>query len=594
MLLIPKAPGPHHRKSGVDLLNPQAFAGRAAGSLFTLAAGLVLVALFLIDVLTPPDFSVTALSIFPVLVVAWLCSARQVLMLTVFAVALHAGLAFHGDLSYSRGSVHILADVSMAIIGRVASVSLASVRDSREQELETLLQVARGLSGTAELQEVLEEVARAGASFVSHGVGGRSRASVFRLRGAEAQVVAENDSAGHRLAGRSFPVSALLAGIIAGGRAQVVRREEMAEPMREAFEAIEVAEIAMAPIKVGGAAIGWLSTASRGQDGFYDSELRLLEGIADLAGIAIESAERLESERRRVRTFESLHQVATAVAVAAQPSDVALLVADKALEIAGAGTAVLAWQARTGDVLRVLASRPAGTAVAFDPRRGAVGTAFTEGRAVLASDASGFEQEADRLIAGEGGTILAVPLVVRGQPLGALAVGSRADFSADAVTAVELLASQVAPLINQSRLQAGIDESESGFRELYRALACGILIHDSAGRFQDSNWAAENLLGLSRDQLAAGGVFGSGWSMRLPNGTELPQPMRPPAGVASYGRPIQGLVVRVTPPEGTPRWLRIDSHPVNERGSKRWIVTSFFEVAEPAPNSASTQLGRRR
>ena len=549
-----------------------------------IAAAGVLLVLFLIDILTPADFSVTALSIFPILAVAWLCSAREVLGLTIFAVALHAGLAVHGDLSFSRVSVHILADISMAIIGRLASLSLASVRESREKELETLLGIARTLSSVGELQEVLEEVARASASFGPHGAPGRGRASVFRLRADGAEVVAENGTGANRLVGRVISTGPHLTGILATDRAQVAPVTEMAPEIRNAFEETEVRQVAIAPIRRAGTAIGWVSTAMRGEGKFTDSELRLLEGIADLAGIAIESAERLESERRRVRTFESLHEVATAVAAAAQLSDVALLVCGKALEIAGAGSAVLAWQARSGDVLRVLASRPAGIAVAFDPRLGALGRAFTDLRPVLLRGERGFDEEADRLIAGSGGTILAVPLVVSGQALGALAVGSVGSFSKDAVASIEVLAAQVAPLINQSRLQTGIDESDRGFRELYRALACGVLVHDSTGRFQDSNRAAEKLLGLSRDEMSARAVFGSGWSLSMANGAELPEPMRPPVSVISYGRPIQNLVAKVTPPGGTPRWLRIDCHPVNERGAKRWVVTSFFEVAEPGGN----------
>ena len=451
----------------------------------------------------------------------------------------------------------------------------------------------RSVSSVGELQEVLQEVARASASFVSHGEHGRGRASVFRLRADGAEVVAENGSGPKHLVGRVFSISPRLTDILTTDRAQVAPVTEMAPEMQKAFEETEVRRVAMAPIRRAGSAIGWVSAASRGEGEFANSELRLLEGIADLAGIAIESAERLESERRRVRTFESLHEVATAVAAAAQVSDVALLVCGKALEIAGAGSAVLAWQARSGDVLRVLASRPAGIAVAFDPRLGALGRAFTDLRPVLLRGEGGFEEEADRLIAGTGGTILAVPLVVSGQPLGALAVASAGSFSEDAVASVEVLAAQVAPLINQSRLQTGIDESDRGFRELYRALACGVLVHDSAGRFEDSNRAAENLLGFSRDEMAASAVFGSGWSLSLANGAELPEPMRPPVSVVSYGRPIQNLVARVTPPGGSPRWLRIDCHPVNERGAKRWVVTSFFEVAEPSGES-STHLQRRR
>ena len=273
------------------------------------------------------------------------------------------------------------------------------------------------------------------------------------------------------------------------------------------------------------------------------------------------------------------------MAAAASPRDVASLVVAKTKELVGGETAVLAWQERKGDLLRVLASVPEGVAAAFPPREGVLGRAFAEGRPVSANGAEELRAGSDQLIAGDNPSLLAVPLLVQAETVGALAVAAAQPFSEEDVQTVSVIASQVAPLINQSQLRSGLDESDQRFKDLYHALGCGVVVHTTSGDFIDANWAAENLLGVGHDVLSQD-AFGAGWSIKLPNGGELLGPLRPPTAVSLYGRPIQGLVVEVTAPGGSSRWLRLDSSLVGAGSGTRWVVTSFFEVPTPASGGA--------
>lgn len=581
MIREPKRKSIEERQDASALLRPQGLASGPAQLWVGLVAVLTLIALYWLEVATPKDFSVTALSIFPVLAVSWLCGPRITIFVVVLSMLSHIGLVFSNEISSARASVHISADATIAIIGRLASVSLATVRTSRERELSVLLGIAKGLGSSDEPSAVVAQVANAAAAFVSEQAGGPGRAGVFRLEGGEAVVIAEQDAVGHSLLHQRFELSPDFLDVLRGSRASVVSLEVMSPAMREAMEGAEVAAAAIAPIRTGGELTGFLSAALRSDERFTSAALRILEGIADLAGISLESAERLQAERRRVLTFQTLHEVATAVAAAASPRDVASLVVNKTADLVGGETAVLAWQERKGDLLRVLASLPAGIAAAFPPREGVMGQAFTEGRPFRAYGADQLSAGSDQLIAGANPSLLAVPLLVQGETVGALAVASPRPFLEEDVLTVSVVASQVAPLINQAQLRSGLDESAQRFRDLYHALGCGVIVHNAGGEFVDANWAAENLLGVGHDVLSQD-AFGAGWSIRLPNGGDLLGPLRPPTAVSLYGRPIQGLVAEVAAPGGSPRWLRIDSSLVGASSGTRWVVTSFFEVPAPA------------
>ena len=136
-------------------------------------------------------------------------------------------------------------------------------------------------------------------------------------------------------------------------------------------------------------------------------------------------------------------------------------------------------------------------------------------------------------------------------------------------------------------------ESEQRLRALCSSLGCGAVIHDAAGRILDANWAAGDLTGRTQADLVSGGIFGRDWVMDSEAGVPLPEAMRPPGYVLRSDRPLRGLVARVQPPGGRPRWLRIDSIAFKQRERVKWVVTTFFETAPPPAPAPAGEAGRR-
>jgi PAS domain S-box-containing protein len=106
-------------------------------------------------------------------------------------------------------------------------------------------------------------------------------------------------------------------------------------------------------------------------------------------------------------------------------------------------------------------------------------------------------------------SILCLPLIKQGQLAGLLylenALTSHA-FPPDRIAVLELLASQAAISLENSRLYGDLQEREAKIRRLVDADIIGIFIWDFDGRILEANEAFLRMLGYGRDDLAAGRV----------------------------------------------------------------------------------------
>ncbi|HLQ62817.1 MAG TPA: GAF domain-containing protein [Candidatus Acidoferrales bacterium] len=556
----------------------------ARGWLSLLLAGacaLSLVGLYLFDALTPPNETVGVLAIFPVLAAAWLLSGWLTIAVAALAVTLQVILGTTHELTWVTVSADSAAVVLIAVVGRQASLTAAAVRASREHELELLLETARGLNVTTELEAALDRVVESALTHVGRGAETPARAAFFQLDGDGLVVITERDQLGSRLAGARYPLGDALQRVLESGRAASLQPQQLASELGHAYAAARVRAVAFAPVVVEGAAFGLVATGTRDRGAFSAAELRLLEGIADLAGLAIANAHKLERERARVRIFQTLHDVAVAVGTAPGPEEVAEVVVEKGRSLVAADVALIAWPEGAAGMLRVVADSPGTSAIGFKPKVGVVGRAFSAKRGVVDSDPSRWDRS-DLAIQPGGRSLLAVPLLAKDRALGVLAaMSAERDFSGEDLQAVALLASQVGPLLEDARLRSDLAASERRLRSLYSALGCGVLIQGPSGALEEANWAAEKILGLPARELTRWPPFGEGWSLTTPDGAEVPVRLRPPECVIKYRRPVRALVARAAGPAGEPRWLRIDSSGIEEDGNLLRVVTTFFEVTEP-------------
>jgi len=569
----------------------KSLAGSAAEPLVALAAAAALLGGFLFDLLTPTTVSVSSLAVVPVLLAAWLLSVRAIAVVTAVAIALQIWLGLESALAGLSVAANIGAVTLAAVVGHRAAANTEDARVARERQLSILLDTANRLNAATDLQAVLELVAAAARRFVAHG-GEQiaARGTVWALADKRLEAAAESDDLGVRLRGHRFEPGSRLLEVLAARVPVELPLSDLSEELRATLERAGVRSIAVAPIVAGrDTAFGMLTASARDDQPFAATELELLGGLAQVAGLAIARTRQVELERRRFQVLQVLNEAMLAAGSAANTEEVSTLVAEKARALAGgeAGALVLR-HAQRGSYWIEAATGQVGL-VAVEAGRGVVGAAL-DGREAIG--APPWEEAADRELAGASAQLLAAPIRSRDQVLGALVVAGE-SFAEHEVRLLTLLGAQLGPVLDALDLRGEVVESEQRLRALCASLGCGAVIHDAAGRIIDANWAAGELTGRAQADLVSNGIFGRDWVMDSESGVPLPEAMRPPGYVLRFDRPLRGLVARVQAPGGTSRWLRIDSIAFKQRERVKWVVTTFFETPPPSSPAPAADAARR-
>jgi len=196
----------------------------------------------------------------------------------------------------------------------------------------------------------------------------------------------------------------------------------------------------------------------------FDEDLRLAETFADQAAVALENARLLQEAEARRRETVALGRVSQTLAQSLHPVVVAQRVVDSVRELLGVmsafvyrvapATGALEETARSGQWPRLdrPLRHPAGT--------GAVGLAVAERRAVVSRDVLSdprltLAPEARAVLEGSPiRAVLAVPLTVKAQVIGALALfdGDGRAFTAEDARLAQAFADQAAVALENARL----------------------------------------------------------------------------------------------------------------------------------------------
>jgi len=173
----------------------------------------------------------------------------------------------------------------------------------------------------------------------------------------------------------------------------------------------------------------------------------------------------------RERHLEALHEIAVASSGLLDPHTLGDLVVLKARDLLQGDEATLLWWDAAAGGLRVLADthrRPFSRIIASG--EGSAGIVYERGEPLLVEDYPRWEHAVPDAINRGMKSVLAVPLIVRQQPVGALTVSfnTQRPFTDEDLRIQMLLANQVAPALEAARLHdALVDMSE----ELQRASA---------------------------------------------------------------------------------------------------------------------------
>jgi diguanylate cyclase (GGDEF)-like protein/PAS domain S-box-containing protein len=280
-----------------------------------------------------------------------------------------------------------------------------------------------------------------------------------------------------------------------------------------------------------------------------------------------------------------LHELAVAASGVLDPEALAKMAVDQACALLGMeGAALYWWASRTGE-LHALADNRRHQAQA--PRslksgQGVAGAAFQRVEPIVIEDYPTWAGAVSWALANQVQSGIGVPLVARGRAVGAMAVltHTRRRFTPEDVQLLSLLAAQVAPSVEAARLDADLGASEQRFQSLYGTIACGVLVMNAPGVILQANPTAEQILGLSLNDLR-GKRPEELWRAFREDGSELASTELPGPAVLRSRQAQRGFTMKIRRPNGHERWLQIDSIPVIGPDAQAvQVVSSFLDVTE--------------
>jgi signal transduction histidine kinase len=273
-----------------------------------------------------------------VLAAGWLLRCRLLMAVLAIAWATQVAYAELGELLPVQVAARVVVFGLIAVTCRLGLHGLTYVRLARQHDMSTMLLASHAMGGSLDLARVGTEAVRVAARTLAWpGRAGVRPAALLRVTGEGTTLVAACDATGAEVpeaAGAALGAAppALLRAL-ASGRPSLVSTDEVPAGLREVARIDAGTAWAVARVPVAGDAFGALAVASPYPGALGRDDLRLLEAIARVAGLAVatalEHAELSELQRRLRHSFE----LAVEAGRSLEPADV---VARTLVRVAGA------------------------------------------------------------------------------------------------------------------------------------------------------------------------------------------------------------------------------------------------------------------
>jgi GAF domain-containing protein/CheY-like chemotaxis protein len=338
----------------------------------------------------------------------------------------------------------------------------------RRREAEALARMARALTESLDVTGVAERIVKAVSALFA------ARSAVIRLRRPDGSLVvlASSGSASEQLPpGHTLPVGiGISARAVAEGRAvwsadvNAAPGVVVSDDLRSRNELSQLGAVLAVPLRTTNEIIGMLAVADQTGRVFSQSEAVLLQTFADQAALALENARHYSEAKRRQHEAEELARVGRMLTESLDVADLGERIVASLLPLFGVTSSRLCLR-RPDGALEVVASKGMARGF-FDPGSiippgvGVVGEAMRVGRPawtrdVLVEPRFSLNDEARRYVEHVGdNAVLAVPLTVKGDSIGALILNDRAgrEFLEPEVALLQAFADQAALALDNARL----------------------------------------------------------------------------------------------------------------------------------------------
>jgi PAS domain S-box-containing protein len=138
---------------------------------------------------------------------------------------------------------------------------------------------------------------------------------------------------------------------------------------------------------------------------------------------------------------------------------------------------------------------------------------------------------------------------------------------------------QVEDITARQAAEQALVASQRQLSDVFRAMAEGLVVQDAQGRFIECNAAAETILGLSRAQLLGLTSIDPRWRSLDEQGNPCPPEKFATTLTRMTGQPQRDVILGIYRPDGTLRWISVNTEVVrDEGGNLKAVVASFADV----------------
>jgi PAS domain S-box-containing protein len=135
-------------------------------------------------------------------------------------------------------------------------------------------------------------------------------------------------------------------------------------------------------------------------------------------------------------------------------------------------------------------------------------------------------------------------------------------------------------LAERQRAEALLRESEEKYRGLIQRIQAAVVVHGADTRILTSNPRAQQLLGLTEEQMMGKSAIDPDWHFFREDGTTIPQEEYPVNRVLTTGHPLRDAVVGVhRPTTKDDVWVLVSADPVvDEQGEMTQVIVTFVDI----------------
>ncbi len=338
--------------------------------------------------------------------------------------------------------------------------------------------------------------------------------------------------------------------------------------------------VAAAPIIVRGEVIGFLNVDSATPGFFTQIETEALRAFAGYAAAAIENARLYEAEQERRHVAETLRQASAVLSSTLELGEVLGLILQQLRQVIPYSSASV--QRLQDDHLEIVAcqgfeepDKVVGLVFPLDPKFPNYRVVTTQAPLTIedvVQDYPHFKDEADTYESGRICSWLGVPLMVKDEVIGMIAV-DRVEvrpYTAEEAQLAMAFANQAAIAIENARLFEETERLKAFNESIVQGVAEVILIEDAQGILTFANQAAEELLGYTREELV-----GQHWSAIVPEDERekvRQETAKRPLGIVSrYETALLSKEGRVIP-------AIISARPLFEEGKFVGVLSAFTDI----------------